>query len=507
MLSLAEAELARRSLRDFVELFWPVVEPAFPFQPSWHIDAICEHLEAVTRGDIKDLVINVPPGHGKSLIVAVLWPAWEWANDPQIRTMFASYSMPLSTRDSQRRRDLMVSVEYQTCMIPEERPWALVEDQNLKTWFKNTRKGEMIALSVAAKLSTGVRGHKLVVDDPITAEDAMSELAREKVKRWFGQTMSTRFNDPANRKRVLIMQRLHEDDLAGMCIEDGFEHLNLPSLYEPERHCKTRIGWEDPRTEEGELLCPERFPQEVIDKLRKDLGESGFSAQHQQSPAPDSGLMYLAQWLKYWRWPGTQFGPVKRRVSTGGEAKIMHQEVIDLPDLKRAGILMSVDCAFKGSEGSDRVAIHVWARVGARFILLDRDTRRMTFTETVAAIVAMAAKWPQATIKLVEDAANGPAVVDSLKMRVPGLVLVKPDGGKQARAHGNLPLWEAGNVFLPHPDMEPWVAEFIKEHLDFPRGKHDDDVDAGNQALKRLSKVVRRGRPVSGGARPGLKTR
>ncbi len=245
-----DAEAARRSFRVFVELMWSVAEPARRFISNWHIDAIADHLQAVTEGKIRRLLITVPPGHAKSLIVSVLWLAWMWTRDPQIRAIFSSYSEDLAIRDSLRCRSVVSSEQYRRLFRPT---WRLAIDQNEKNWFENDKKGVRMALSVGGK-GTGFRADHLVVDDPLNARDQHSRSALEEVINWFDQAMSSRLNDPAHGGIVIIMQRLSELDLAAHVLRrDGYVHLNLPSCFEPERACATvalRSGqpiWRDPR--------------------------------------------------------------------------------------------------------------------------------------------------------------------------------------------------------------------------------------------------------------------
>lgn len=481
------AELCRRDLRRFHRESWPVVEPGTPYVHGWHIDAICEHLQAVTRGEIRKLIVNVPPRHTKSLTVAVIWPAWAWASDPSLEWIFASYAKDLSTLHSVDCRRLVESDWYQ------ER-WGHVvsisEDENRKTRFENTAGGVRYSTSVGGTV-TGMGGHVRVYDDPHKVEGVESDDQREKVATWHDRTMSTRTaGDPEKAAEVLIMQRLHEGDLTGHLLEKGgWTHLCLPAEYEP----KHPFVWpEDPRTQRGELLWPERYSHKFLDTEKREMGSFGYAGQFQQLPAPSEGGILERGW---WR---------RSRV----------------PQIER--ITISVDCAFKELDDSDYVVGQAWGSDVVDRHLLGQFRARLSFTKTVAAIEALV-EWVEEHFPgklaeiVIEEAANGDAVIDVLKRKLQGVIGVKPEGGKEARAHAVSPLLEAGNVHLPDTEHIPGPASYtdgegtvqpleqcrvedlIEEAAVFPNGLNDDQVDAMTQALIRM-KARKRRKPRSGGS-------
>jgi predicted phage terminase large subunit-like protein len=469
-----EAERQRRSLKLFVRGAWMVVEPATPFISNWHIDAICDHLEAVTRGDIRKLLVNVPPRHMKSLTVSVFWPAWEWIQSPHTRWLFSSYSQSLATDHSVLCRRVIQSEWYQ------ER-WGhlfkLVDDENQKTSFENDRTGRRIATSVGGT-ATGKGGDRIVYDDPHNAKTIESDTEREAVIEWYDGTMGSRKNDPKKSVEVLIMQRLHEDDLTGHVLKQqgDWEHLCLPAEYEPGR-CSVSTGWTDPREKKGELLWPEREGKSELEGHQKRMGSYKYAGQYQQNPVPSEGGILKKAWWNYYT-PGR------------------------LPAFDE--VLQSWDLTFKDTSGSDFVVGQVWGRDVANKYLIKQFRAHADFVETVRAIKAMTL-WVEehfpafkAHAKLVEDAANGPAVMSALKRRVPGLIPVAAEVSKEARAHAVSPEIEAGNVFVPgaersdgltyDDDETPlWVQEFIEECAGFPKGSNDDQVDAATQALARMA--------------------
>ncbi len=474
-------ELATRRFAEFVRQAWPIVEPATPFVPGWHIDAISEHLEAASRGQIRNLLINVPPRHMKSLLVSVFWPAWEWIRFPERRWLYSSYAAQLSIRDSVKCRRLIESPWYQ-------KHWgsifALTSDQNTKGRFDNNRSGYRLATSVGGA-ATGEGGDRIVCDDPHNVQEAESDAIRKATVDWWDVVISTRVNDPKTAVKLVVMQRCHQQDLSGHLLEQGgWEHLCLPAEYEgPGR--VTSIGWSDPRTVHGELLWPERFGPNEIESLKISLGSYAAAGQLQQRPSPSGGGLIKRHWFRYWQPRGANLPPVPVSLPDGTVTAIT---AVDQP-YRVDEQVQSWDCAFKDLETSDYVVGQTWARLGPSFILADQVRARMDCPATVRAIRELSQKWPGTLAKLIEDKANGSAVIQMLSRELPGILPVNPSGGKIARAAAVSPLIEAGNVYLPHPDYAPWVRDFIEECAAFPYGAHDDQVDAMTQVLLRWHAV------------------
>jgi predicted phage terminase large subunit-like protein len=469
-------ELASRRLREFVRLAWPVVEPSTSFQSGWHIDAIIEHLEAVTRGQIRNLLINVPPRHMKSLLISVFWPAWEWIRFPERRWLYSSYGAQLSIRDSVKCRRLIESPWYQALWGDR---YSLTSDQNTKGRFDNDRSGYRLSTSVGGA-ATGEGGDRLVCDDPHNVQEAESDAIRKGTLDWWDVVMSTRTNDPRTSAKLVVMQRCHQQDLSGHLLEQGsWDHLCLPAEYDgTKRH--TVIGWTEPREEVGELLWPERFGRQEIESLKRSLGSYAAAGQLQQRPSPAGGGLFKRSWWRYWQPPGANLPPISVLGPDGTERLVAAVEVGTVEEQ-----CQSWDCSFKDLDTSDYVVGQVWGRVGSNFLLLDQIRARMDFPTTVSAILRISSSWTGALAKLIEDKANGSAVIQMLQGRIAGLIPVNPEGGKVARAAAVSPLIEAGNVYLPHPQLMPWVTEFLEECAAFPNSAHDDQVDAMTQALLR----------------------
>jgi predicted phage terminase large subunit-like protein len=468
------SERMRRSFALFVRRAWQYVDPA-PIVWNWHLDALCTCLQAVSDGRIRELLINIPPGHAKSLIVSVLWPAWVWTRDPRWSSIFGSYELGLVTRDAVRTRTLVESEWYIRHFRSSEEgavTWEFADDQNLKKFYKNTLGGARTGTSVGS--GTGYRANALVVDDPISADDSYSEVERVKANRWFFETMSSRFNDQATAIRVVIMQRLHEEDLSGEILRrGGFQHLNLPSEFNPLERSIVRahdgsVIWQDPRTQAGELLFPAKFSRAVLAQARKDLGPYGYAAQHDQKPTPAEGGLLKRAWFT-------------RRYLRPGEVAREGFECVTLPT-RFDMIAIVTDAAFKKTETSDRVAIGVVGRKGPKLYLLAMRWDRMSFTETLQAIRDLRAVWKPIEIAI-EDKANGSAIIELLKQELPGVIPIEPDGGKEARIMAATSSLEAGDLYLPL--SEPWVDPLIEEAAAFPRGRHDDGIDMLAYAINR----------------------
>ncbi|MGI4803040.1 MAG: hypothetical protein ACRYG8_55205, partial [Janthinobacterium lividum] len=298
-IELQREMVARGGLRAFIKLAWHTVEGGTPYSTNWHIDAICDHLEAVSSGDVKRLIIAVPPRSMKSVSTAVMWPAWDWVANPQRRLLFSSYAHNLSKRDSARCRRVIMSPWYQDRWGDR---FKLTSDQNAKHRFENDKTGYRLATSVGGQL-TGEGADFVVVDDPINASDAESVTKRESTLTWWNESMSTRLNDPQNGAFVIIQQRLHEHDVVGDVIkrhglvqDDGdYVYLCLPAEYEPDHPHR---WFRDPRKEAGELLWLSHVPRKVVDSLKTALGPYAAAGQLQQRPSPREGGLFKRSWFK-----------------------------------------------------------------------------------------------------------------------------------------------------------------------------------------------------------------
>ncbi len=461
---LDRAAIARGGLWTFVQRAWPVIETD-PLVPGWHLEEMCTHLEAVSRGECKRLIINVPPGMSKSTIVSVLWPAWDWTLRPGRSWMVATFDDALMRRDALRLRRLVSSDWYQARWGDRVRIAHGDDYRKTQNVFETTAGGRRFSTTTRSDRATGWHADIQVVDDPTKPAETRGdpELARAALERtwqWWTGTMASRAKG-SQFARVIIMQRLHELDLVGRILDQDHTRewtvLMLPMCYEPERRCRTPWGG-DRRTEPGELLCPARFDAAAVAEKRREMTEQVAAAQLQQRPAPASGNLFRREWFAE-RW------------------KVLPADML---------LVQSWDCTFKDSSGADYVAGHVWGFSGGKYYLVDHVHDRMGLPETIRCLEAFARRHPKARAKLVEDKANGPAVEQMLRGKMPGILMVTPEGGKVARANAIAPLVEAHNVVLPDASVHPWSDEVLEELVTFPFSRHDDDVDAMTQALTYL---------------------
>ena len=405
--------------------------------------------------------------------------------NPGLKWMFTSYNTSLSVRDSLKMRRLIESMEYQAAFggLVKIEP-----DQNAKQKYETTRRGFRMVVPIGS--STGERCDRLVMDDPNNATEMHSPSYRDGGIEAYRSALATRSTNEKTWVQVCVMQRLHQQDMSGFLIElGGWDQLILPAEYERGSPRKTTLGFYDKREAEGELLWPERFSRESIESLKHTLGAYNAAGQLQQRPSPISGGIFKRHHWRFWIPQGSElrYIPVPVRQPDGSTANAIVEEV-NLKILR--DFMQSWDMAFKDTKDSAYVVGQVWATLGANRYLIDQVRERMDFMKTCRALKALSLKHPRALRKLVEEKANGAAVISALRSEVPGLTAWNPDkqGSKEARANAITPLVEAGNIYLPHPSMAPWVHEFIDEASNFPNGNYADQVDSMTQALLRYNK-------------------
>ena len=445
----AERILCQRSFAYFIKRAWPHIIPD-NLQWNWHIDAIALHLEAVARGDITRLLINVPPGTSKSTITGVMYPAWLWGpnGDPGHRYIGAAHEQGLAVRDNRMMRELIRSEWYQSLW-----PIALTGDQNEKLYFENERRGFRQACAVASM--TGRRGHTIAWDDPLSPEKAHSQAARDTAIRVLSETVPTRLNDPARSAIIVIMQRLHEGDPSGHIIANdlGYDHLCIPMEYEPGRNVATSIGWTDPRTQPGELLDPVRFPVEVVARDKRAMGSYAWAGQMQQRPAPAGGGIFKDEW---WRYLDTA------------------------PPIEWRSIY--ADTAQKTKEANDFSVLQCWGKTReGQAVLLDMDRGKWEAPELLERArafwrkhLAVSGKGALRSFKI-EDKVSGTGLVQTLRREGLPVQPIKRSVDKVTRAHDAAPMVESGNVVLLR--SVPHLSDMLAEASAFPNGAHDDTLD------------------------------
>lgn len=486
------------SFRAYVKMAWPILEPATPFISNWHIDCICDHLQAISEAELKRLIINVPPGSMKSLLVSVLWPTWHWIRLPADRFLTASYTDVLSLRDALKSRRLTQSRWYQSLWGDR---FKMTGDQNAKSRYENDKTGYRIATHVGG--ATGERAKIRILDDPHNIEEAESDTIRESVVTWVRTTWSERESDAKSGGDVVVMQRLHQRDVSGFLLEEvgGYTHVMIPMRYEPKRKFVTTIwqrdtgtAWVDPRTTEGQLLCPSRWDAEDVSLKEKRLGSYGAAGQLQQRPSPEHGGILKRHWFKYWQMPGQNLPPVSVKFPDGTYHDI---QPVDLP-YAFDKVVQSWDMTFKGTVGTDFVVGQQYGLKKADSFLADQVRDHMDFPQTVQAVRAFNVKHKKyGGKKLIEDKANGPAIIATLQREIPGIVPHPGNDDKIARAHAHAYVVEGGNFFVPHPAIAPWVEAFIEECIVYPNGTYDDQVVGWSQAMDDLYELEDKGMPIT----------
>lgn len=393
-------------------------------------------------------MVFMPPRHGKSELVSRYFPAWYIGTFPDNRIILASYEADFAASWGRKSRDLLE--EHGPSLFGVK---VSSDSSAASRWDIEGHEGGMTTAGVRGPI-TGKGAHIAIIDDPVkNDQEAMSQTYRDATWDWYRATFSTRIQDDG--AFILVMTRWHEDDLAGRLLKaqaeggDKWEVLSLPALAEE----NDALG-----REPGAALCHELFTEHTLERTKIRLGSYWWGALYQQYPSPAEGGIIKRGWWKFYKQAPAKFDEV----------------------------IQSWDCAFKDLSTSDYVVGQVWGRVAADKYLLDQVRAKMDFPATIAAVRSLSAKWPAARAKLVEDKANGPAVIATLKREISGLIAVEPEGGKVVRAQAVSPDIEAGNVYLPDSSIAPWIHDFIEECSAFPNGAHDDQVDAMSQALNRL---------------------
>lgn len=433
------AAASRKSLRSFMHRMYP------NYRSSRHIDRLIAALEmAITIPNYR-LLIDMPPRHSKSLHVSEHLPAFYLGNNPDKRVITASHTADLAFTFSRRVRNKMMDPKW-----PFDHVTVAGDKSAVKAWDIAGHLGGYMAVGVGGS-PAGHGGNLIIVDDPIGSQaDAESEAVREALWEWYQGTLRDRLEPGGS--MIVTATRWHEDDLTGHLLAEMrnggeiWNHLHMPAL-----------------NQNGEALWPERWPVEDLRRIRKAVGSRIWEARFQGNPTPLEGGLIKRHWWNFYK----------------GDPREVSK--------KLKGHIQSWDMAFRETKSGSYIVGQLWAIAnGAEYYLLDQVRFRGDFVVTKAEVQNFTRKWPMAKLKLVEDKANGPAIVSSLREEISGLIEVNPRGGKLARASAIAPIVESGNVYLPDPDVYPWVHDFIEECAAFPHGSNDDQVDCMSQALMRL---------------------
>lgn len=450
---IATRRKARSELHAYIEYTTPKY---FSSEFSREVcAALDKFIEDVQAGKRPILILQAPPQHGKSEIVSRKLPAYIFGRFPDWRIAAASYGNVLAGSMSLDVRRNLAAPAHQKLFPPLTYKRKYTKDTNLE-FSSPTGTGSYIGDGIGGSF-TGKSADIFIIDDPIkNAQEALSDTTKEGHWNWFQSTSKTRMS--ANSGLIVMATSWAEDDLSGRIIsqfagDDRLTHLRFPAINSP-----NEVGYN--RNLPLGPLIPELHPLSQLMEFKSEISDYWWSAMYQQSPKALGGNIFKEAWMQ-------TYLPK------------------DLPE-RFDKVITSWDCTFKDTDGTDFVVGQVWGKYQARVYLLDQVRARMSFTATLKAVVDLKDKWPQSREILIEDKANGPAVIDVLKAAVPGIIPIEPDGSKEARAHAITSFWEALNIFLPHEHFAPWIKLFIAELTVFPAGANDDQVDSMTQALRRL---------------------
>ncbi len=439
----------RNDLSSFIAKTFHTVDPSTPYLPNWHIEAIAEYLTAAARGDIQRLIINMPPRSLKSVCVSVAWPAWMLGRNPATRVMAASYSQTLSLRHSLDCRLVMMEPWYRR-LFPKTH---IITGQNEKAKFVTTERGFRFATSVGGT-ATGEGGDVLIIDDPHNPSQIMSTLWRQQAIDWFQQSFMSRLNNKHKGVVVLVMQRLHKEDLSGYLLAQqpgNWEHLCLPAI--AEQPIAVHFGNFLKERPAGDMLHPGREGIQLLERAKQELGSYAFAAQYQQQPVSKEQGMLRPVWIK------------------------RYTEPPHTPE----SIVLSWDTAIKAGDKNDYSVCTVWAVVNDGYYLLDLIRQRTEYPELKHLAHNLAEKWQPHAI-LIEDKASGQSLLQDLRRESAyPLIPIMPKADKVTRFASVTPLFEAGRVFFP--TRQPWLVDLEMELLGFPTISHDDQVDSIAQFL------------------------
>lgn len=456
----AKEVLATRNYADFFKLVSADDIVLYP-----HIRYVCEKIQKIADGEQHKYIVEMPPQHGKSTVITKTFPSYYLMKNPDARVMLVAYAENLySSFTSANRR---VFQEW------GGRLFGLHTSKDTSQEFHIAdHEGQLYATSITGGAS-GRPAELLIVDDPVkNYSEAVSPTKKNTTWNEWLTTFSPRLQK--NSSAIVIMTRWQIDDLAGRLLQhqgDEWEEIKFPAIATDDNDLLGR--------KTGEALCPELHPLADLQAQEKLMGKQKFTAEYQQSPTIESGNVFKREWVKYYV-PDCE--TMIRLGLTEKDVKILPR----IFDYKA----QSWDATFKSKENNDFVAGQVWFERDKEYYLMDWVHERMTFTETLKAIRQISTKYPDVTAKYIEDKANGSAIIDTLKREINGIIAVEPEGGKEVRASAVSPLWEAGNVYVPHPYWKPSVEDMLEELFAFPNGQHDDYVDAMTQALNRMNNTT-----------------
>jgi predicted phage terminase large subunit-like protein len=439
----------------FIERSFYELNPQTPFLTAPYIELMASKLEACRRGKIKRLIINLPPRQLKSHSASIAFVAWLLGHDPTKHVICASYGQDLADKLARDCRNVMNATWYGELFHTRLSERKAVND------FTTTAQGTRMATSVGGVL-TGRGADIIIIDDPLKPDEALSETKRRAVNDWYDNTLLSRLNDKTQGIIIMIMQRLHQDDLVGHVLgQEHWEIVRFPAIAEEDERypIESVLGNSEFRRKEGEALHPEREPLATLARMRESMGEYNFASQYQQSPIAKGGAIVKTSWIQYY-------------------------DEANLPEFY--SLYQSWDTANKASELSDYSVCTTWGYHDNKFYLLDVFRKRLNYPELRRAVNDQAKRFGVFNI-LIEDRASGTQLIQDLETQgLMGVIAYGPPAGtdKLMRLHAQTALFENGNVLLPR--QKPWLQDYINEITGFPGTKFDDQVDSTTQALDHI---------------------
>lgn len=449
------------TLKDFTQEAWAVLEPQRKLQWNWHLDSICEHLEAFRLRDIQNLIINVPFRSMKSLLVEVFYPSWVWTTDAWHQFLCLSHNDSLALRDAGKHRQLIESPWYQHYWGDRYR---LVSDA--KEYFWTDQNGHRVSQGMSGGL-TGKGGDTILIDDPHDAERAQSDVELDNAIERYDSKVTSRLNDPGSSGICLIMQRLNKRDLTGHLLtktDQEWVHLVVPMRYEGRKTLSNAPGMKhnkDPRRKVGDLMWPDRFPPAAVRRLEEDLGTYGTSGQLQQRPSPMGGGILKRDWWR--RWPKDKPFPLCVHIFQSWDTAYSEKDIETNSRSARTTWGVFFD------DAADRYGI----------LMLDAWADWVGYPDLRRLAKAAYREWKPDAV-LIEKKASGHSLIQDMRHAHIPVTTYQPDRDKVSRAHAIAPIMESGLVWAPE---RKWAEDVIEECADFPRGTHNDYVDTVTQAM------------------------
>src|SRR5260221_43776 len=481
-----DAEEARLDFRLFAQAAWHVIEPGKKYVQGWHLDAIAEHLQAVIKGDIKRLLVNMPPRHGKSSFISTLIHPWSWLQNPSLRWLVSSFGMNLAIRDNLKCRRIIRSPWWKDRWGPM---FKLMNDQDAKTKFENDKTGYRLVVSVGSAGTTGEGGDILLIDDPHPIEQKRSDLKRETVLDWFLNTWSSRLNDEASGCMIVVGQRVHDQDVSGLILSGAtgqdWVHLNLAAEYEPGSACRTYFPgsgktWKDPRTEEGELLWKEKFPRAVIEQKKRLHGPLGFAAIYQQRPVPAGGNIYKEKDRRFFT------------IDTITQSYLLEtprgRVTVPIADCWNLGV---IDLAASQRTSADFFCFETWAVAPYKDALLLHCVHdHLEFPEQQSTISTEFQRFHHSVIAIEKAGYQLAMVQDQVRKGLP-IKPFTPQADKVIRSTTGSIYYSNGKAYHLKDLLN--LAEVEKELFTFPKAPHDDIADCHAMMALVVPMVLRPG--------------